>query len=137
MQTNRTFSEQMQQLSDEVLSNNTNCSNDFNTGEVDTAKLLLEVAEVHNLHHDIEALEKENLELKEKLNIATIYIQELENKTKHNSRNAGRHRLSNTEKFKNFCELKKENCSSECIMQTLGISNRSYFNYLKEYKLTL
>lgn len=137
MQTNRTFSEQMQQLSDEVLSNNTNCSNDFNTGEVDTAKLLLEVAEVHNLHHDIEALEKENLELKEKLNIATIYIQELENKTKHNSRNAGRNRLSNTEKFKDFCKLKKENCSRECIMQTLGISNRSYFNYLKEYKLTL
>ena len=107
MQTNRTFSEQMQQLSDEVLSN-TNCSNNFNTGEVDTAKLLLEVAEVHNLHHDIEALEKENLELKEKLNIATIYIQELENKTKHNSRNAGRHKLNTTQKFSDFCSLMQE-----------------------------
>ena len=108
MQTNRAFSEQMQQLSDEVLSNNTNCSNDFNTGEVDTAKLLLEVAEVHNLHHDIETLEKENLELKEKLNIATIYIQELENKTKHNSRNAGRHKLNTTQKFSDFCSLMQE-----------------------------
>lgn len=126
----------MQLLSDEVLSNKSNI-NEVNTGEIDTAKLLLEVAEVHNLHHNIEALEKENLELKEKLNIATIYIQELENKTKHNSRNAGRHRLANTEKFKDFCKLKKENFSRECIMQTLGISNRSYFNYLKEYKLTL
>lgn len=135
MQTNRTFSEQMQQLSDEVLSNNTNCSNDFNTGEVDTAKLLLEVAEVHNLHHDIEALEKENLELKEKLNIATIYIQELENKTKHNSRKAGRHKLNTTERFKQFCKLKKERQSMDYIIHSLGISKRSYYNYLKEHKI--
>lgn len=135
MQTNRTFSEQMQQLSDAVLSNNTNCSNDFNTGEVDTAKLLLEVAEVHNLHHDIEALEKENFELKEKLNIATIYIQELENKTKHNSRNAGRHKLNTTQKFSDFCSLMQEKKTKEEIMLSLHISKRTYYYYLKEYSL--
>ena len=42
MQINKSFSEQMQLLSDEVLSNKSNI-NEVNTVEIDTAKLLLEL----------------------------------------------------------------------------------------------
>ena len=134
MQINKSFSEQMQLLSDEVLSNKSNI-NEVNTGEIDTAKLLLEVAEVHNLHHDIEVLEKENQELKDKLDTANIHIQELENKLKHNARNAGRHKLNTTKKFNDFCSLLQESKTKEEIMLSLHISKRTYYYYLKEYNL--
>ena len=126
MKTSKDFNDKMQELTAGVLSVNSRKESNIDTGIIDTAALLLDVA-----------LEKENDLLNNKLNQASKEINELKSKIKHNARNAGRHRLSNTEKFKDFCKLKKENFSRECIMQTLGISNRSYFNYLKEYKLTL
>lgn len=137
MKTSKDFDGKMKELTAGVLSVNSRKESNIDTGIIDTAALLLDVVELHTLQEKVTALEKENDLLNNKLNQASKEINELKSKIKHNARNAGRHRLSNTEKFKNFCKLKKENFSRECIMQTLGISNRSYFNYLKEYKLTL
>lgn len=137
MKTSKDFDGKMKELTAGVLSVNNRKESNIDTGIIDTATLLLDVAELHTLQEKVTALEKENDLLNNKLNQTSKEINELKSKIKHNARNAGRHRLSNTEKFKDFCKLKKENFSRECIMQTLGISNRSYFNYLKEYKLTL
>lgn len=137
MKTSKDFDGKMKELTAGVLSVNNRKESNIDTGIIDTAALLLDVAELHTLQEKVTALEKENDLLNNKLNQTSKEINELKSKIKHNARNAGRHRLSNTEKFKDFCKLKKENFSRECIMQTLGISNRSYFNYLKEYKLTL
>lgn len=135
MKTSKEFENKMQKLTNDVLSKSEKESID--TGITDTAALLLDVAELHNLQEKVAALEKENDLLSNKLDLANKEIEELKSKIKHNARNAGRHRLSNTEKFKDFCKLKKENYSRECIMQTLGISKRNYFNYLKEYKVII
>ncbi len=137
MKTSKDFDDKMKELTAGILSANSMKESNIDTGIIDTAALLLNVAELHTLQEKATALEEENDLLKNKLNQASKEINKLKSKVKHNARNAGRHRLSNTEKFKYFCKLKKENCSRECIMQTLSISNRSYFNYLKEYKLTL
>ena len=137
MKTSKDFDDKMKELTAGILSANSMKESNIDTGIIDTAALLLNVAELHTLQEKATALEEENDLLKNKLNQASKEINKLKSKVKHNARNAGRHRLSNTEKFKDFCKLKKENFSRECIMQTLGISNRSYFNYLKEYKLTL
>lgn len=137
MKTSKDFDDKMKELTAGILSANSMKESNIDTGIIDTAALLLNVAELHTLQEKATALEEENDLLKNKLNQASKEINKLKSKVKHNARNAGRHRLSNTEKFKYFCKLKKENCSRECIMQTLGISNRSYYNYLKEYKLTL
>lgn len=137
MKTSKDFDDKMKELTAGVLSANSRKESNMDTGIIDTAALLLDVAELHTLQEKVTALEEENELLSNKLDQASKEIKELKSKIKHNARNAGRRRLSNTEKFKDFCKLKKENFSRECIMQTLGISNRSYFNYLKEYKLTL
>lgn len=137
MKTSKDFDDKMKELTAGVLSANSRKESNIDTGIIDTAALLLDVAELHTLQEKVTALEEENDLLNNKLDQASKEINELKSKIKHNARNAGRHRLSKTEKFKDFCKLKKENCSRECIMQTLDISNRSYFNYLKEYKLTL
>ncbi len=135
MKTSKEFENKMQELTDDVLSKSKIESID--TGITDTAALLLDVAELHNLQEKVAALEKENDLLSNKLDQANKEITELQSKIKHNARNAGRHSLSKTEKFRTFCKLKRENHSIEYIIQSLGISKRSYFNYLKEYKLTL
>lgn len=133
MKTNKIFEATMKELSDEVLSINDNKT--FNIGSVDTASLLLDIAELHNLRKRIIELEKENESLSIRLEQAHNEISELQNMTKHNARNAGRHKLNTTKKFKQFCKLKKERQSMDYIIHSLGISKRSYYNYLKEYKI--
>lgn len=135
MKTSKDFDDKMQELTAGVLSANSRKESNIDTGIIDTAALLLDVAELHTLQEKVAVLEKENDLLNSKLDQASKEINKLKSKIKHNARNAGRHKLNTTQKFSDFCSLMQEKKTKEEIMLSLHISKRTYYYYLKEYNL--
>lgn len=133
MQRNEDRERSMNMLVSEVLSVNDKISN--NILELDIDEIIMNNAELSVLRQENDALYKQIDKLQYQLNKANKHIKELELKY-YNNRNSGRKKLADTQRFKDFAELIEQGITDRNkIMNILKISQRTYYNYRKEYYL--
>lgn len=124
---------EVQHLFETIQKNGTNIS--VETKKIDTSDYLLAKAENRNLKKEIIELEKYIAVLEEKLKSSDAEIITLKEKNKHNSRNAGRKKMYQTEKFQKFSTLYEQKLSLKDICKRMNMSLRSAYYYRKEYEI--
>lgn len=136
MQRNEDRERSMNMLVSEVLSVNDNDKEvNNNILELDIDEIIMDKAELSVLKQENKELYKQIDKLQYQLNKANEHIKELELKY-CNNRNAGRKKLVDTQRFKDFEELIEQGITDRNkIMNILKISQRTYYNYRKEYYL--
>lgn len=125
------YNTNIQKLADEVLSVPNKKSEE---SSLDVSDYILLRAEVEQLQIKLNnAISENNKLIKENQKLKSD-IKDLKKKQEHNARNAGRHRLEDTEKYKRFCTLYETGLPKASIVASLRMSERSYYLYRKAYK---
>lgn len=125
------YNSNIQKLADEVLSVPNKKSED---SSLDVSDYILLRSEVEQLQVRLNnALSENNKLIKENAKLKSD-IKDLKRKQEHNARNAGRHRLEDTEKYKKFCTLYESGLPKTSIVASLRMSERSYYLYRKAYR---